>query len=437
MSAALLGRLCTELGLDAGRAVTAAHSAVPLSSRLPVGELAWSSIMIAGGALASDAWSSPDPGRVAAAYVSDRHLRVAGTAPEAFAPLSGFWRTRDGWVRTHGNYSHHAAALRAGLGLAAGAEVAEVRTTLARMAAVQAADGIRAAGGVCVPVAQEHPSVDAELRRHPLITLSRIGDSRARALPRGDGATPLDGVRVLDLTRVLAGPVATRTLALAGAAVLRVDPPGRPEIAWQHLDTGHGKRSALLDAGADRARLDALVAEADVVVLGYRPSGLARLGLDARTLTARNPQLVVAQLSAWPGADSPRGFDSIVQADCGISWIESADGIHPGALPAQALDHSAGYLLAAGIATALRRRAASGGSWYVRTSLRRIAAELLGLSRSAVTTPAGSNGPDSVRTQDFDVAGMRVTTVAPAVTWPGGPELFAAPRPWGADAPEW
>jgi crotonobetainyl-CoA:carnitine CoA-transferase CaiB-like acyl-CoA transferase len=211
--------------------------------------------------------------------------------------------------------------------------------------------------------------------------------------------------------------VATRTLALAGADVLRIDPPDRPEIVTQHLDTGHGKRSALLDIAVDRDRFESLLADADVLVLGYRPSGLRRLGLDPARLAARHPHLVIAQLSAWPGADSPRGFDSIVQADCGISWIESADGLSPGALPAQALDHSAGYLLAAGITTALRR----------------VAAELLGMPRSE---PARM--PEApARTQTFDVAGRQVTTVVPAVSWPGAPGLFAAPRPWGGDPPEW
>src|SRR5690606_15007706 len=139
------------------------------------------------------------------------------------------------------------------------------------------------------------------------------------------------------------------------------------------------------------------------------------------------------QLSAWPGPDSPRGFDSIVQADSGISWIEAADGTSPGVLPAQALDHSAGYLLAAGITMALRRRGEHGGAWYVRTSLRRVAAELLGMPRSEpVPMPQ-----ERARTQSFEVAGQQVTTVVPAVTWPGAPQHFAAPRPWGADDAEW
>src|SRR6478735_5389285 len=250
-------------------------------------------------------------------------------------------------------------------------------------------------------------------------------------------AAPLAGVRVLDLTRVIAGPVATRTLALLGADVLRVDSPHLPEIAWQHLDTGHGKRSALLDLAdaSDRARFDALAREADVVVLGYRPDGLARLGLSPADLAARHPGILSAQLSAWGAADR-RGFDSIVQAASGIAWIESRYGSTPGALPAQALDHSAGYLLATAVMALLLRREAEGGAWLAETSLRRVAAELLGMPRAdepATFTPVDP----APHTQTFDVEGTAVTTVGPAVSFEGGPGEFAAPRPWGRDEPAW
>jgi crotonobetainyl-CoA:carnitine CoA-transferase CaiB-like acyl-CoA transferase len=428
----LLARLSGELGLHPGVAGALVPPVLPLPSRLAVGELAWCSVAVAGAALASDSPSSPAPELIAAAYRGDRHLRIDGRPPEVWSPLSGFWRAADGWVRTHANYPHHAAALRTSLALSEDASADELAAALDAMTAVRAASVVTTAGGICVAVRREDPEADAALRRLPLISVTRTADSPPRPL-RLDAERPLTGIRVLDLTRVLAGPVATRTLALAGAEVLRIDPPDRAEIAWQHLDTGHDKRSALLDIAADRERFEALLADADVLVLGYRPSGLNRLGLDPAQLAARHPHLVVAQLSAWPGGDSPRGFDSIVQADCGISWIESSDAVTPGALPAQALDHSAGYLLAAGITTALRRRGEQGGGWYVRTSLRRVAAELLGMPRAEPTR----RPEPPVRTQRFEVAGAQVTTVVPAVTWPGAPELFAAPRPWGADAPEW
>lgn len=407
---------------------------VPLSSRLAAGELAWRSVCAVGAALSPDDIALPDPDRIAAAYRSDRHLLVDGEAPDVWSPLSRFWRTGDGWVRTHGNYPHHASALRAGLGLPPDASPDDVSTRLAAMSAGEAREDITGAGGLCVVVHREDPQGDAMLREHPLVQTRRLADSPVRPLPSDSMTAPLAGVRVLDLTRVIAGPVATRMLAFAGADVLRLDPPHLPEPEWQHFDTGHGKRSALLDVALEESRLHRLLAEADVVVLGYRPTAMRRLGLSPEPLAERHPHLVIAQLSAWPGADSPRGFDSLVQAESGISWLESADGSAPGALPAQVLDHSAGYLLAAAIVDALHGRARSGGGWYVRTSLRRVAAELLGMPRGEhPVVPA----PRAVLTQEFDVAGRVVTTVAPAVRWPGSPEWFAPPRPWGGDPAEW
>lgn len=413
---------------------TAPRHPVPLSSRLAAGELAWRSVRAVGAALSPDDITPPDPDRIAAAYRSDRHLLVDGEAPDVWSPLSRFWRTADGWVRTHGNYPHHASALRAGLELPPDASPEDVSTRLATMEAGEAGRDITGAGGLCVVVHREDPQRDSMLREHPLVQTRRMADSPARPLPSDSMTAPLAGVRVLDLTRVIAGPVATRTLAFAGAEVLRLDPPHIPEPDWQHFDTGHGKRSALLDVALEASRLHRLLADADVIVFGYRPTAMRRLGLSAELLAERHPHLVIAQLSAWPGEDSPRGFDSLVQAESGISWLESADGSTPGALPAQVLDHSAGYLLAAAIVDALHRRARRGCGWHVRTSLRRVAAELLGMPRGEhPMVPAAT----AVLTQDFDVAGHAVTTVAPAVRWPGSPEWFAPPRPWGGDLAEW
>ncbi|MGF2950407.1 CoA transferase [Microbacterium alcoholitolerans] len=425
---------------------------VPLPAHLPAGDLAWVSVTAAAAAIGAVAGTEigasvglapplrPDPARIAAAYRSDRHLLIDGAQPDVWAPLSRFWRTRDGWVRTHGNYPHHAAALRRGLGLPPEGDehrtAERLESLLAMIPSRAATKAISDAGGLCVTVRRESAAVDAALRQHPLLEVDRFGDAPARPLRTVSPSRPLADVRVLDLTRVIAGPVASRTLALAGADVLRIDPPTLPEFAWQHLDTGHGKRTALLDIGANRERFDRLLAAADVVVLGYRPDGLDRLGLSPGRLIRQQPHLVVARLSAWADPSTGRGFDSLVQAASGISWLESPDSETPAALPAQALDHSAGYLLAAGIADALRRRAVEGGGWSVRTSLRRVAAELLGMphrGRAADTSPP----PVDPETQSFDVAGRKVTTVAPAVVWDGGPTLFAAPREWGADQPEW
>ena len=412
---------------------------VPLSSRLAVGELAWSAVAAASLAAAGLAGSdrvSLDPDRIALAYASERFGSVDGEPPVAFAPLSGFFRAADGWVRTHGNYPHHAQALRSALALSDEAGQEDVAAVLSRLSKDEAERRITAGGGICAAVHHERPDVDAALRAAPLVRVERVGDASPRRLPRSSGL-PLAGVRVLDLTRVIAGPVATRTLALFGAEVLRIDPPATEEISWQHLDTGHGKRSARLDLAdpSGRERFDDLLGSADVVVLGYRPEGLARLGVAARDLATRHPGIIVAQLSAW-GAPDRRGFDSIVQAASGIAWLESRDGETPGALPAQALDHTAGYLLATAVMALLARRAREGGSWHAETSLRRIAAELLGMPRTAAAPEFAAVDP-APHLQSFEVAGAAVTTVGPAPAFGRGPTAFAPPRTWGRDAAVW
>lgn len=414
---------------------------VPLPARLDVAGLAWDAVSAATDE-ASAITGGParlDPERIAVAYSSERWIRLDGERPTAFAPLSGFFPAADGWVRTHGNYPHHARALRHALGLEDDAGAAAAASALRQWPAQDASAAITEAGGLCVPVLSEEPERDAALRETALIATTRLDWSAPQPLPGGPVDAPLRGIRVLDLTRVIAGPVGTRTLALLGADVLRIDAPRLPEIPWQHLDTGHGKRSALLDLAdaADRGVFDALLAQADVVALGYRPAALDRLGLSPAAIAERRPGVVVVRHSAWGDADR-RGFDSLVQAASGIAVIESRDaGATPGALPAQALDHSAGYLLAAGAMAALRRRADEGGSWLVETSLRRIAAELLGRPRTGDPTPQVAIEHPRRHLQTFDVDGVMVTTTAPAVAYEGGPRSFAPPRTWGGDAAAW
>lgn len=382
-----------------------------------------------------------DGGRIATAFTSERWFRLDGRAPDVWAPLSGFRRAADGWVRTHANYPHHAAALVSGLGLPGDAGAEQVDAAIAVRTADEVAEAVTRAGGVCVAVRPEQPDVDAGLRESPLVELLRDGGpARGRIRARADGR-PLVGLRVLDLTRVIAGPVGTRALAMLGADVLRVDSPGLPEPEWQHLDTGTGKRSTLLDLHdrGDRARFDELLADADAIVLGYRPTALARLGLDPRELVARHPRLVVGQLSAWGfGADEAdrRGFDSIVQAASGIARIEG-DADRPGALPAQALDHATGYLLAAAVISLLDGR---GDARIARLSLRRTAAELLGMPRSTepASVPALSDEVAAGHLESHLAGELGVRVPAPAVAFAGAPEGWpAGPHRWGSDAPTW
>ncbi|MFD7392499.1 CoA transferase [Streptomyces sp. NPDC059852] len=385
-----------------------------------------------------------DDGAIATAFVSERHLLVDGRAPVWFAPLSRFWPAADGWVRTHANYPHHRAALPAALGVSR-EDPDAVAAAVAERPAREVEDAVYAAGGLAValrtPAEWAAHEQAVEVARRPLVGRERTAPARARALPPLDGTPllPAAGVRVLDLTRVIAGPVATRTLALLGADVLRVDPPRLPELADQHTDTGFGKRSALLDAAVDRRALEELLAAADVVVTGYRPGSLDRLGLSARALTERRPGLVVAELSAW-GAYGPwggrRGFDSLVQAATGIAVTEGS-AERPGALPAQALDHGTGYLLAAAVLRALTDRSEDGRGSRLSLSLARTAHWL---THEVARGPAGDavyEAPDAWLAERDGPPG-RLRYALPPVSFEGGPRDWARPPGvWGADPARW
>ncbi len=239
---------------------------------------------------------------------------------------------------------------------------------------------------------------------------------------------------MLDLTRVIAGPVAGRDLALLGAQVLRVDPPEPREIGWQHLDTGQDKRSALVDLAGEPEVLAELLERADVVLTGYRPGSLDRFGLAPHALAQRYPGIVVGSVSAW-GTTGPwarrRGFDSLVQATSGIAVVESPDGgSTPGALPVQALDHASGHLLAAGVVAALRDRARAGGSHAVSVALARTALALQRLGPATASAPAPADLPT--------VGAGRVRCAAPVLAHDGAPRDYARlGAPWGGDPARW
>ncbi|MHC3468421.1 CoA transferase [Streptomyces sp. 7R007] len=384
-----------------------------------------------------------DDGAVAAAFHSERHLLVDGRAPVGFAPLSRFWRTADGWVRTHANYPHHRARLLSALGVPD--EVAAVEAALAERTSLEAEEAVYAAGGLAValrsPKEWARHEQAAEADRRPLVERERLDTAPARVLTPLDGTPllPAAGLRVLDLTRVLAGPVATRTLALLGADVLRLDSPRLPEIPDQHADTGFGKRSATLELATDRRAFEELLAAADVVVTGYRPGALDRFGLSAEALAERRPGLVVAQLSAW-GAYGPwrarRGFDSLVQAATGIAVTEGS-AARPGALPAQALDHGTGYLLAAAVLRALTEQSDEGGSRFVRLALARTAGWLTtGVGTSAPGAEA-YEGPEPWLAEADSRLG-RLRYVRSPVSFDGGPgDWTSPPVPWGSDSARW
>ncbi|MFD7710069.1 CoA transferase [Streptomyces sp. NPDC059786] len=426
-----------------------------LNARLPVRELARACVgacALAAAELAAARTGGAvpgvrvDDGAVATAFASERWLRVDGREPVVFAPLSRFWRTADGWVRTHLNHPHHRARLTAALGLPGDASAEAVAGRLAGRPAAEAEDAVYAAGGLAVALrtAREWAAhaQGAAVARLPLVGRERLDAGPPRALPR-PAASPLlpaSGVRVLDLTRVVAGPVATRTLALLGADVLRVDPPRLPELPDQHADTGFGKRSVTLDLSRDRRAFEELLDAADVVVTGYRPGSLDRFGPAPRALAERRPGLVVAQLSAW-GHEGPwagrRGFDSLVQAATGIAVAEGS-AERPGALPAQALDHGTGYLLAGAVLRSLTDRSREGGTRLVRLALARTAAWLTdGTPRDPGPADTVHEGPGPWLTETDSPLG-RLRYARPPVSFTGGPDDWTRPPgPWGADPARW
>lgn len=354
------------------------------------------------------------PELIAASFAALDHLRVDGRPAEAWAPLSGFFRARDGWVRLHANYPHHAEVITRVYGTD---DRAELELHLRQHSALEIEAAVTAERGIAVAVrtpaewnATAHGRATAG---DPWLTTTVTGE---REVPSA-GELPLSGVRVLDLTRVIAGPTCSQLLACLGADVLRVDPPGRPELLDQYLSNGMGKRSVLLDLDLRRGELEALLSDADVVLLGYRPGSLARFGLDPDELSARFPGLVVASLSAWgehgPWAQRP-GFDSIVQAACGVATVcadpERADG-RPGALPVQALDHSTGYVMAAEVINLIADR--RGG--VIRVSLLGAARTLLAYE----SRPGSQLASLSVPTATVDSPHGTLTAVPPPLTLDG------------------
>lgn len=313
---------------------------------------------------------------------------VGWELPPVWDAVAGDYATADGWIRLHTNAPHHRDAALGVLGV--GGERAAVAEAVAGWKADDLESAVVAAGGCAAAMRTieewaAHPQ-GAAVATEPLIAWSADeGTAAGRPCHVVDRARPLAGVRVLDLTRVLAGPVATRFLAGFGADVLRLDPPDWEEPAVVPEVT-RGKRCARADLRTAEGRevFDRLLAEADVLVHGYRSDALERLGLGAEHRRRVRPGLVDVALDAygWTGPWAERrGFDSLVQMSAGIAaeGMRVAGRDRPTPLPAQALDHATGYLMAAAAVRGLR----DGGGVTARLSLARTAAWLTSLPRGS------------------------------------------------------
>ncbi len=323
---------------------------------------------------------------------SERYLRVDGKPPPpAWDAIAGIYRTRDQrFVRLHTNFRHHRDAVCRVLNCKP--ERADVQAALMQWDG-EAFETAAYASGCVVAMMRSHeewsdlPHAGA-LAELPLVSIEKIGEAAPRPWPGGD--RPLAGLRVLDLSRVIAGPVAGRTLAVHGADVLLISGPDLPAIPWLTIDTGRGKLTSFVDLKSEQGRgsLRDLLAGADIFSQGYRPQALAALGFSPQDAARISPGIVYVSLSAYghagPWAER-RGFDSLVQTATGFNHAEGqAAGVDgPKELPAQMLDHATGYLMAFGAVMAKARQSREGGSWHVRVSLARTGQWLWNLGRVA------------------------------------------------------
>ena len=321
---------------------------------------------------------------------SERYLRVDGKPPgPAWDATAGIYRTRDRrFVRLHTNFRHHRDAVCRVLDCKP--ERDDVQAALMQWDG-EAFETAAYAGGCVVAMMRTHdewsdlPQAKA-LAALPPIRIEKIGEAAPKPWPAGD--RPLAGLRVLDLSRVIAGPVAGRTLAAHGADVLLICGPDLPAIPWLTIDNGRGKLTSFIELKSEQGRdsLRDLLAQADIFSQGYRPRALASLGFSPQDAADINPGIISVSLSAYghagPWAER-RGFDSLVQTATGFNHAEGqAAGVDgPKELPAQMLDHATGHLMAFGAMMARARQSREGGSWHVRVSLAQTGRWLWNLGR--------------------------------------------------------
>ena len=380
---------------------------------------------------------------------SERYLRVDDKPPPPpWDAIAGIYKTRDQrYVRLHTNFPHHRGAVCKVLDCKPQRD--DVQAALMQWDGEAFETAAYAAAGVVAIMRSyqewsDTPQAKA-LAALPAIQIEKIGEAPPKPWPAGD--RPLAGVRVLDLSRVIAGPVAGRTLAAHGADVLLISGPDLPAIPWLTIDNGRGKLTSFVELKSEQGQgaLRELLAQADVFSQGYRPRGLAALGFSPQDAARINPGIVYVSLSAYghagPWAER-RGFDSLVQTATGFNHAEGqAAGVEgPKELPAQMLDHATGYLMALGAMMAKTRQSREGGSWLVRVSLAQTGRWLWNLGRVA----------DGFQTADLkaDEAGRfledvpsgfgPLRAVGHSAALSKTPALWARPAmPLGSHPPQW
>ncbi|WP_223490824.1 CoA transferase [Pseudomonas sp. A-RE-19] len=439
----------TDLLTSIQAALSLPHTPIPftssgaLPSAFAVTDLACASIAAAGQAVSellnrqSGRLPSLEVDRRLASFWFATSIRPIGwSVPPLWDPVAGDYATKDGWIRLHTNAPHHRAAAESVLGVCA--DRAAMASKVAQWAKSDLEQAVVAAGGCAAEMRswkqwQAHPQGRA-VNAEALIQFS-AGGSQAVKPWQGSVAQPLAGIRVLDLTRVLAGPIASRFLAGLGADVLRIDPPtwNEPGVV---PEVTLGKRCARLDlhGKTDRAVFENLLKDADILLHGYRADALERLGYGVAVREKLAPGLIDVCLNAygWSGPwQNRRGFDSLVQmssgiAEAGMQW-KKVD--KPTPLPVQALDHATGYLMAASAIKLLAERLSNGGGGTARLSLARTAKLLI---------EQGPETNEPLRAEDDNDQGMLVeqTSWGPAHRLQVPLKITGTPLQWALPAGE-
>ena len=421
-----------------------------LKTRFRIGE-AGAATLAAVGLTVSDLWRVRsgraqkiriETSAAAAALRSSGYMRRENdNPPSPWDAISGFYQTGDErWVQLHCNFPHLRDGTLAVLGCANDREA--VASALRDWNANEL-EVVCIEHGLCVSLVREPEEWRAEphaaaVAALPLMEIEKIADSDPEPLPEAE--RPLSDIRVLDLSRVLAGPTCGRTLAEHGATVMRISAPHLPSIESLVMDTGHGKLAAHVDleTEAGRSRLRALVGQCDVFSQAYRPRSLDARGFSARDLAVLRPGIVYVTLSAF-GHVGPmserRGYDTLVQSATGIA-AENGDASKPRHLPASALDYITGYLAAAGAMRALALRAEQGGSYLVRVSLCQTAHWLQALPRVDAEDVERLNVDRLMMTSATPFG--RLKHLGPVLELSETPPFWERPTvPLGTHPPEW
>jgi len=428
-----------------------------LPSAYAVTDLAAASIAAAGEAVADliaarhDADPAVDVDRRLASFWYKSSLRPEGwELPAQWDAVAGDYAAKDGWIRLHTNAPHHRKAALTALGITDSKETerADVAAAVAAWNTAELEEAVLAAGGCAGELRSSaawaaHPQGKALAKEPLLYHESFSGPSPANW--EVNRARPLDNIRVLDLTRVLAGPTATRFLGGYGADVLRIDPPADLWVEALAEEMTLGKRSAILDLrkDADRERLKELIAEADVMVHGYRGDALEGLGLGASVRRSLNPGLVDVALCAygWTGPwAGRRGFDSIVQMSSGIAetGMRHYGKDKPTPLPVQALDYATGFIVATAAVSGLAERVRSGDGSHFRTSLARTAILLESQKQSTDEPPFSPETKADLAPDIEETHWGPARRLASALTVSGVPVSWDIPAgPIGTSEPVW